>query len=430
MQCHFQIFHDDAWHDCAALTLLEPAGGNPRTTSMFEYDLDYAFFKPDGGPVSLRFPVTAEMQKLAQWPAFLFDLIPQGSGRAYLLGQLQLADGPAADFPLMCAGAFNPVGRIRVAEAVRYYEQHLARHDTGKPLHGFSFEEIIGRGDAFNERMMVHSMLAAGTLGVQGAAPKYLLTTDHEGRWHADGALADQHASAHFIVKRARGKTPSDDKVLRNEAAYMRVATAMGLRTAGALLYQDDTLFIPRFDRVVQHGKVLRLHQESAASLAGIVGFEAMPSQFDLLQALRAVVSDQTVETIEFLKRDILNLAMRNTDNHGRNTAVQQLGGDVRLTPLFDFAPMYLDPAGIARAARWYHPVTRKELHAWHAILDAMEMADAERHHIKAELYRFGLRLVELERHMQEAGVDDDIVVFLRPHIATQIEQLNALGEH
>lgn len=33
-------------------------------------------------------------------------------------------------------------------------------------------------------------------------------------------------------------------------------------------------------------------------------------------------------------------------------------------------------------------------------------------------------------RRMQQAGVDDDIVAFLRPHIATQIEQLKALGEH
>jgi len=75
----------------------------------------------------------------------------------------------------------------------------------------------------------------------------------------------------------------------------MTVARAVGLRTEGQLRYQDDTLFIPRFDRRIRDGKVLRLHQESAASLAGIVGFEATPSQFDLLQALRAVVSDKTM---------------------------------------------------------------------------------------------------------------------------------------
>ncbi|WP_375338497.1 hypothetical protein [Variovorax paradoxus] len=36
---------------------------------------------------------------------------------------------------------------------------------------------------------------------------------------------------------------------------------------------------------------------------------------------------------------------MRNTDNHARNTAVQRLpDGALQLTPIFDFAPMFLDP--------------------------------------------------------------------------------------
>ena len=83
MQCHFQLFQDNAWHDCATLTLLEAAGGNPRTGTLLEYDLDYAF-GAEVAPLSLRYPVTAEMQKLAHWPAFIFDLIPQGSGRTYL----------------------------------------------------------------------------------------------------------------------------------------------------------------------------------------------------------------------------------------------------------------------------------------------------------------------------------------------------------
>ncbi len=427
MKCNFQIFQDDTWRDCALLTLLLPAGGDPRTPCIFEYHLDYAF-AAGAEPVSLNFPVTAAMQKLDQWPAFIFDLIPQGSGRAYLLGQLGLNDGPAANFPLMCAGAFNPIGRVRVTEAVQFYTNHLGRHDGGNPTPGFSLEEITGRGDAFSERMLIHSLLATSSLGVQGAAPKYLLTTNHDGKWHADGALPDEQAVEHFIVKRPRGKAPDDAKVLRNEASYMAVARAMGLRTAGELRYLDDTLFIPRFDRRVQGDKVLRLHQESAASLAGIVGFETTPSQFDLLKAIRSVVDDQTTETIEFLKRDVLNLAMRNTDNHARNTAVQNVDGQVRLTPLFDFAPMYLDPAGIPRAARWYRPDTNKELHQWQDILAAIELQDDERSLIRLELYRFGQQLTALEQHMRNAGVDDDIVAFLTPHIAAQIQQLQSLG--
>jgi serine/threonine-protein kinase HipA len=63
-------------------------------------------------------------------------------------------------------------------------------------------------------------------------------------------------------------------------------------------------------------GRVHRLHQESLASLCGLRGFGVSASQQTLLKGLRAVVSDPLCETIEFLRRDVLNLAMRNTDNH------------------------------------------------------------------------------------------------------------------
>ena len=428
MHCTFQIFLDDAWVDCAVLDIPDAASGDPLTPGFFEYDIDYAF-KAEAAAISLRYPVNVEIQSLEHWPGFLFDLIPQGGGRQFLLGELQRHDGPAADFPLACAGAFNPIGRVRIAEAVAYYQAHVRRYPAGAIARGFTLQDITGHHDEFNERMLIHSMLASASLGVQGAAPKYLLTTDQEGRWHADAALADDQAVAHFIVKRPRGNTASDRKVLRNEAGYMQVAAALGLRTHGQLRFQDDTLFIPRFDRVVAQGKVLRLHQESVASIAGIVGFNANPSQFALLAGIRDVVSNPLEETIEFLKRDVLNLAMRNTDNHARNTAVQQHAGQVQLTPLCDFAPMYLDPEGIPRAARWFDPGTRMELGSWSDILAALTIADAERLPIRQALHRFASQIQLLDQHMRDAGVDDDIIGCLQPHIATQVQQLQALGE-
>lgn len=32
-------------------------------------------------------------------PALLYDLVPQGAGRRFLLGELNLSDGPDGDFP-------------------------------------------------------------------------------------------------------------------------------------------------------------------------------------------------------------------------------------------------------------------------------------------------------------------------------------------
>jgi serine/threonine-protein kinase HipA len=422
MECNFQIFLDGEWVHCATLSLRQDAGG-----SFFEYDLDYAF---SGGQdaVSLQFPVNAELRTLPNLPPFFYDLIPQGRGRKFLLGMLKLLDGPLADFPLVMAGAFNPIGRVRVAEAVAYFDQHVLRHKDLRGHHGLTLEQITSRGEAFHEQMMIHSMLAAGTTGVQGAAPKYLLTKDRQGAWHADGALTDEQAAAHFIVKRPRGNTAQDQKVLKNERAYMEVAGLMGLRTHGLLEQIGDSLFIPRFDRVANHGTVIRHHQESAASLAGLIGFDIRPSQFDILAAIRSHVTDKPGETIEFLKRDVLNLAMRNTDNHARNTAVQKIGAEIRLTPLFDFAPMYLDPEGITRAARWYHPVSQKELSTWTEVLQTLNVSEPERTRITEEMHTFGARLQELEHYMRQAGVDDDVIDFLLPSVDEQSRQLLSLG--
>ncbi len=424
MECQLQIFLENTWRDCAIISVPEPAQGGVNTHAVFEYDLDYAF-AAGSEAVSLAFPVDARRHVLLQWPAFLYDLIPQGNGRKYLLGLLGLADGMAADFPLLCAGAFNAIGRIRIRQAVDYFQVHIERHDSDGLQQGLSLEQILARGESFVERMMSQSMLAAGTTGVQGAAPKYLLTKDYAGLWHADGALADANAAEHFIVKLPRGKEAVDKKLLRNEAAYMQVATAMGLRTTGGVVHQDDMLFVPRFDRSVQQGQVLRHHQESAAAIAGVAGFDARPSQFQLLHALRSVLSDKTADTIEFLKRDVLNLAMRNTDNHARNTAVQKIGNTVCLTPLFDFAPMYLDPEGIARAARWYHPDSKKELQHWGDVIDTLAVAPDERQRIRQEMAAFGKRLAGLSDCMRQAAVDDDIIEHLQKGIDEQQRQLH-----
>lgn len=56
----------------------------------------------------------------------------------------------------------------------------------------------------------------------------------------------------------------------------------------------------------------------------------------------------------EFLLRDVMNVALGNTDNHARNTAISKYpDGRVALSPLYDFAPMILDEQGIAHVCRW-----------------------------------------------------------------------------
>jgi serine/threonine-protein kinase HipA len=111
---------------------------------------------------------------------------------------------------------------------------------------------------------------------------------------------------------------------------------------------------MPRFDRRVEDGKVIRLGQESLISAAGVAAFGHMDTHETYLGVIKSVCDDPAAETTEYVLRDILNLAMGNPDNHGRNTALQKdTDGTIRLTPLFDFCPMRLDPTGVARSTIW-----------------------------------------------------------------------------
>lgn len=425
MDCHIEIFHDGQWQEAAQASFSDVVRNGFRASDcVFEYDLLYAFGDAPP-PVSLRFPTDADRHVLPAWPAFLYDLVPQANGRRFLLDRLQLPDAQASDLPLLCAGAFNPIGRLRIREAVSYFELHRERHEFA--LNGFEFDELLARAPEFHEAMMVHGMLAAGGTGVQGVAPKYLLTLAQDGRWYPDAALPDNQALSHFIVKRPRGPSEADRKVLRNEAYYMKVASRFGIRSFELPTLHGEMLFIPRFDRRALDGQVQRFHQESAASVAGLAGFGIQANQFDLLRAIREVVDDPLNETIEFIQRDVLNLAMRNPDNHARNTAIQTVDGISRITPLFDFAPMYLDPEGITRASRWYHPGTRKELQRWEDVLAQLVLPGDEREQLVESLVRFGGQLATLADCMREEGVDEDIVDFVTPSIEAQRTQLLAL---
>jgi serine/threonine-protein kinase HipA len=146
-----------------------------------------------------------------------------------------------------------------------------------------------------------------------------------------------------------------DRLVLAAEAAYHRVAGRVGMRTQGRVEWEADCLFIERFDRVVEEGgAVRRLGLESLASLAGVAEFGAPTRKDRFAAAIATYVGNPENDLRELVRRDVFDVAMGNTDNHGRNTSVlKHADGRVALSPLYDFAPMFLDRSGIARVSRW-----------------------------------------------------------------------------
>jgi len=427
-----EVHHAGLWHPAAELQAFS------HNRVRFNY-LDNYVFGDINLPVSLTLPVGLWPEPLMQGltglepdhrpPSFLYDLVPQGQGRKFLLSALNLPDSDEMIMPLLMAGAFNPIGCTRLNTAMHFFAQEARKNPDPQLTQGFSLEDITQRSDEFLNHIALHAMLATGTTGVQGVAPKFLLTTDQHGRWFADMALPDELAHAHWLVKLPRGKSDDDRSVLRNEAPYLRVAQAVGLRCGHAPVLHGDMLFLRRFDRlVVPDGGVQRLHQESLASVVGQRGFGMAQSQQTLLAGLRRVVTDPARETLEFIKRDVLNLALRNTDNHARNTAVQRTPhGIVQLTPLFDFAPMFKDPGVVPRSCHWRDKAGVRQAD-WRQVIEQLDVPDTERTALAAELSQFADTVARLDVIALDCGVERVVIDACAKAIETQVRQLADLA--
>lgn len=352
LKCHIEIFVDGQWELAATfqpreMDVLKGTEGG----SWFEYDNDYAVTHLDDPAFALApdYPVNFELHILNHWPPFVLDLMPGGHARRRWLTILDLKDEPASDIHLLLNGGGNPPGNIRIREAAR------------APIpgrRGFTMEEVGESEASFIEYAEEAGALVSGASSVQGEAPKFLITKDYDGLFHPEGALPDSEVAEYWLVKYPRGRTERDVEILRAEAAYYTIAGHFGLRVGQPLVYLEvgrGALFIPRFDRkVTPNRRTKRLGMWTLSASAGSYRFGERRSHEEFCEVIARNSSSVASDLDEYLKRDILNIALGNTDNHGRNMAfLRNPGGKIELAPIFDFAPMFWDPEGIARATRW-----------------------------------------------------------------------------
>jgi serine/threonine-protein kinase HipA len=348
-----EIFIEKAWHRAAEVCCPEPLNGY-KSESTLAYFEDYAekhLMQLDLHAVSCRYPVNYSFHRETAWAPFLLDIMPSGASRRYWLAKLELPNNANSDWELLSAGSSNPPGNIRIRNA--HEESPVSSHP------GFTVSEIINKNEDFISYALEAGAPVTGSSGAHGDAPKFLLTQDHDNMWHADGALPDTRASKHWIVKFPRGRHESDRKILRNEAEYMLLASLLELQVHEVPHYKEDVLFIPRFDRAIlsrEEGmqEVQRLGLESLCSACGISEFGHVFKLEDICSCISAFSTNASEDILEFVFRDILNFISGNTDNHGRNSSfLKYPDGQVRLSPLYDFSPMYLDREGIARLNKW-----------------------------------------------------------------------------
>ncbi|TEW52179.1 type II toxin-antitoxin system HipA family toxin [Psychromonas algicola] len=369
-----QAFIDNAWKDIAKIIFPKNTDYTFDATEV-HYESDYAtqnLFADDHHAVSINHPVQLFFDDGGQqgWLKFIDDIIPSGSSRKYWLTQID-TEGMSANqqkFVLLAYGAISPIGNLRIKESIEAV--------TKVPTQYFEVSEVANRGADFLSYAQTRGAAAGGATGAGGEAPKLLLRRSKNDAVWIDTYQENTNINdMYYLVKFPRGnRSGIDDAVLVAEYHYYHELTDMGFSTipvADMKLEEGDnhhSLWLPRFDITTQaDGTTKRYAMESVYSMLKKPPGTILDHGETIRELIALITESNTVKEkdllfdveafiIEWVRRDLLNIAFGNSDNHGRNTSFYRDEKGIRLTPIYDFAPMKADPEGIPRTTKWAAP--------------------------------------------------------------------------
>lgn len=353
-----EVYIHNRWQEAAEVKLLGDEREGTLARCLLEYNNDYAgkyLFKKGNFAVSLKHPVDFSLTDSPNWPSFLLDLMPSGAARRVWEHKLHLKNSKEHDWTLLNQGACNPIGNLRIAES-----KHHLQVDPNHP--GFDLQDIIHKSESFLDYAIEKGAAVSGTTGAAGDAPKYLVSKSKIDKWHPSASIPQDQIESEWIVKFLRGRTKEDHLILESEAQCYQLASEIGLRTGFQPIYYPNTLCIPRFDVEYKGIETKRHGVESLYSAMGISEFGIPLSHEAVIRTIYKYCTHPQDEIVEYLLRDIFNYIIGNVDNHGRNTSFIKYDDEtVKLSPIYDTAPMCFDPQLITRTIRWEEMTIKNE---------------------------------------------------------------------
>ncbi|MBV4486044.1 HipA domain-containing protein [Pseudomonas sp. SWRI153] len=377
-----QIFTAGQWRDAMILSFDEPEKGFESRCS-FGYEASYladnieSIGSPYSKAVSALYPLDWDGRR-SRTPAFVHDIAPAGAAKRFLLARLaqEKPEDISIDLFLLGRSTPAPIGNMRIKESAEAVDER-------KPI-GFKREEVIHRDNRFLEYAYELGAAIGGATGAGGEAPKLLLAENTAGLLYPDAVLGDEQVREHWFVKFARNRGgQTDQDILRSEYHYYRALQKLGIETVapqGMALEEADkpSLWMHRFDRQVTEGTVLRFAVESIYSLAQVSTPGSAMNHLEVIRMLarlwRQAGQDRQIPALiaDYLRRDLINKILGNSDNHGRNTAIIRGADTFKLAPIYDLAPMVMDDEGVTRTTKWPKDLERAGDIDWRGVCRAV----------------------------------------------------------
>lgn len=317
-----QIYLNQEWQDMAELHFEEETYQLSNLVYLPDYITQY-FGQAGSNAVSINYPVNIFIENQNALWTCISDITPAGASRRYWIETLDIKHLPEAEqnYRLLKDGAISPVGNLCIKEAVPQKTE----------FRDFDIEKVKDRQSDFLEYANQSGAIVGGAIGAGGEAPKLLLKRRNNKVW-IDNLQNGKDQDMGYLVKYPRGNYSAIDcDILRAEFHYYREAAALGFETIDIHHMRLEegkrypSLWLPRFDIVEKGGKYERLALESVYSMLQKQG-GALDHEVTIRRLIKTI-SDSDLEfdskhfVLEWVKRDLLNIAFGNSDNHGRNIA-------------------------------------------------------------------------------------------------------------
>jgi serine/threonine-protein kinase HipA len=310
----------EVWFDGERVgTLTEAPGG-----LSFRYDPAW-LARADAFPISASLPLedTPGDERAAR---FFGNLLPEGSVRAALCRRLGLSEDN--DFALLSALGRDCAGAL----ILRPPGSDHGEEGSYRPLHPRRLSRFLKTGS-----VAAAAIDADVRLSLAGAQDKLAV--------RVDGArlFLPVHGapSTHLL------KLPSTEvaHLVPNELLLMRLAAAAGLPVPEVTLYDRGevrALLVRRYDRVITHGQIRRLHQEDLCQALGVdrrrkYEAEGGPRFSEGYAHVRERSHRAVDDTRALLSWFSFCIAVGNRDNHAKNLSmVRHEDGRWILAPFYD----------------------------------------------------------------------------------------------
>ncbi|MDP9140480.1 MAG: type II toxin-antitoxin system HipA family toxin [Pseudomonadota bacterium] len=290
----------------------------------------------DAFPLSPRLALREAPWRGDEVQFFFANLLPEGAVLDTLIRLGRLPRGNVyrllEAFGRECAGAFEIVPEVEA-------EQARSARAEAADYRSYPREALAADLARLRDNIPLVAQHADLRLSLAGAQNKIPLRYTDGRLWLPQGHAA----STHILKPALQPQALFVDSVL-NEAFCMRLAAALGLPVATVIVLADPepVLLVERYDRVVETGRIERLHQLDLCQLAGVLptqkyeadGGPGFKTCFDLIDTHSAAPARDRLSLVDWL---LFNLLIGNADAHAKNLAMLYgTDGKLRLAPAYD----------------------------------------------------------------------------------------------